>query len=419
MEILLFCLGIFGFFGAFLFLYKYPYYGLPFYYFCIFLKRLILPDVRVRETVAIQLMIITICCCIALLSYRKINLPVVKIPYFNNVILFITIISIVETIVGILHHYLFFSILIDIYKVVEIVIFFFFLKLIWRTKNHVKKSLKLLVFEMLILGMIEIFITERGGTGLNILMSIFPFLFAAGFYQKNRYYWINLMICLLIVLMSQTRTYMMGFALEILMVLLLCNGKNKNNIKIIGFCLLFTLGVLIFYYMTFIGNDYIKDLINRILELSEGFAAAGGYRVYEIQTAMNKFFESPIFGKGFGYSEYLFIQGMGYMEWGSFLHNVYIEILLKTGLFGCVLYGFGLISYISKCIKKLKLSKINHFSDNVVFCVGGLSGTVGWLFIYFAAPLSSYGVVFLPTIISFIYYYLSKSERDPEVVYAE
>ena len=118
--------------------------------------------------------------------------------------------------------------------------------------------------------------------------------------------------------------------------------------------------------------------------------------------AIKKFAESPLIGKGYGYVEYLYIELMGYFNWGDFMHNTYIEILAKTGIFGTLVYGLSMVKYLSRQLKYFW--RIGNQNKNCAgILVGGFAGTLSWLFIFFAAPLSSYGVIFIPGIIGMLY----------------
>ena len=92
------------------------------------------------------------------------------------------------------------------------------------------------------------------------------------------------------------------------------------------------------------------------------------------------------------------------------MHNSYVEILAKTGLFGACLYGGGLVAYLKAQSSLIKKNKQSKNMKATTYLIGGLAGTISCLLVYFAAPLSSFGYVFIPGMIGLIYARLSESE---------
>ena len=93
------------------------------------------------------------------------------------------------------------------------------------------------------------------------------------------------------------------------------------------------------------------------------------------------------------------------------MHNAYLEVLTKTGIVGVCVYGASLIGYTKRQYKEIRRSRKGKGKE-AGFLIGGLAGTFCWLFIYFAAPLSSYGYVFIPGIIGLLYSQLSKRKTE-------
>lgn len=413
-EYLIFSIGIIVGLCGFIFIGKKPYYAVGVYYAIMFGKRFILPGARVRETVAIEILAIVFlmgAVYVGILTNRKKVLPKISIPIMHNSILPIGAVVVVEGINGLLNGYGKFAILVDIFKVAEILIFYNFFRYVWRSTKALEKGLKFLIIEMCLFGIVEIFTTERGGVGINMTMSLFPIIFAWGFYKKKKYYWLISFCCFLIVFTSKTRTYLMGFILGIIIIFILAKGiyKKRNFL----YCMLgVAIGsIAVGGYIALGHGEYFLSLISRILELSEGFSKAGGYRIYEIRMAVKKFIESPLIGKGYGYVEYLYIELMGYFNWGDFMHNTYIEILAKTGIFGSLVYGLSMVKYLARQLKYF--SGVGNRNQNCAgILIGGFAGTISWLFIFFAAPLSSYGVIFIPGIIGMLYTKLWERELN-------
>lgn len=413
-EYFILAIGIIACLWIFIFVMKKPYYAVGVYYAIMFGKRLVLPDARVRETVIIEILAIAFLMGAVYFGIRvnrnKVS-PKISIPIMHNSVLPIGAVVIVECINGLLNGYGKFAILVDVFKVAEILIFYLFFSYVWRSTKALGKGLKFLIIEMCLFGIIEMFTTERGGIGINMAMSLFPIIFAWGFYKKKKYYWLINFCCFLIVFTSKTRTYLMGFILGMIIIFILAKGiyKQRNFL----YCLMGVMigSIAVGIYIALGHGEYFLSLISRILELSEGFSEAGGYRIYEIHMAIKKFLEAPLLGKGYGYVEYLYIERMGSFNWGDFMHNTYVEILAKTGIFGFLIYGVSVVKYLLRQIKYF--SRVGNKNPNCAgLLIGGCAGTLSWLFVFFAAPLSSYGVIFIPGIIAMLYTKLWERELN-------
>lgn len=399
----------------FSFLTKKPYYSLAVYYFVNFCRSTFLGWIQVRYQILLQLFVIFFCMFASFVSDRKQNQNrtikrKISVIEFENARLLVGIVLVFECTVGIIDGYSIFQIAVDAYKVLEIFVFYYFLRCTWRATWQIEKCIYIILGEMCIFGVIEAFTTERGSIAINIMMSFFPLVFAAGFYEKIKHYWLWIIMAIFVLLTSKTRTYMLGTIVGILIVLAHANGCNSKKIRTRGLFLLIFTVVLGEIYMTLFGNPYIDALFSRIMELGNGFEASGGYRIYEIDKAIEKFLESPLFGKGYGYLEYVYIELMGWFEWGDFMHNTYVEILAKTGLLGSFLYGIGLLSYLRNQRTYIRKSQYTDNNSATGMLIGGFAGTCCWLVTYFAAPLSSYGYVFLPGIVGLLYYNYYKIE---------
>ena len=387
-----------------------PYYCIPFYYFGIFVRRIMLPSLQVRYQVGIQIALIGLCLLIVKISEMtgKNTVKRININSINRGFHIIYVVCAVELLNGILHGYKFFQIMVDVYKPVEILIYYRLFTCSLRDSWTMDKCLSLLTTEMICFAVIELFITKRGGIGLNMAMSLFPIFFARGLYAKEKNYWIVGIISAITGLLSQTRTYMVGYVAGLSMIMLLSRGRNKGDVVVKGtFILLISAMIMGIYYST-THNEYLSSLFARIGALSQGFESTGQYRYSEIQKAFQKFKEAPIFGQGYGYLEYVYIELMGWFEWGDFMHNSYVEILAKSGLFGALLYGIGILRYYKFQYRQIKHNSDNEFVQGTL--VGGIGGTISWMIVYFAAPLSSYGYVFIPGFFALIYAGLN--ERD-------
>jgi len=391
-----------------------PHLSLTVYYAVNFVRRWLLPSVRVRVTVAIQLATIAFCLICSYLGYREkrgIQMHSISLPHMKEGFFFLGILSFFSCVNGYFSGYGFFQIMVDLYKTLEILVFYLFLSYTWRSPQDVENAFFWIMLEMFIFGGIELITTERGSTGLNIAMSFFPIFFAWGFYERKKHYWLIIVMSAVMLFFSKTRTYMMGGILAWSIVFVLTGGYYKKSILHTSFFLLLFGGLTIAAYVSATNDSIIEMILLRIAGLADGFESSGGYRLYEIRTALQKFQESPLFGKGFGYTEYLFIQDMGYYQWGDFIHNTYVEILAKTGIFGFLLYGLFSLRHLSVQWRSLQHSRKLGLSRVAAFLLGSFAASLSWFLIYAAAPLNTYGYVFLPGIVGMLYFRLSLAEQ--------
>ncbi len=407
--------------SLFLYMGRKSYYAINFYYFGRFLLRFFMHDAQVRYQVAASILLISFCLLAVYVVVRNFKFNSYNVPVLRSIIIVILAVVPIEVLWGYINGYQIFQIAVDIYKVLEIVIFFIFIKFTWQNKWEAEQSIKLLVLEMCVFGFVEIFTTQRGGTGLNMMMSVFPLYYAIGFVRKSKSFWWVCIIAIITVVLSQTRTYIIAMLVGLVIIGYIAHGAFKR-ITIQKTILIGVTSLLIFLILgLLLHSDAVNAVISRFTELfDKGFEEAGGYRIYEIQQALNKFSESPIFGQGYGYLEYLYIELMGYFNWGDFMHNSYVEILCKTGIYGSVIYGIGIILYVRRLYQLKIKSELFHDEMPAALLAGALGGTISWLIVYSAAPLSSYGYIFLPGIISLVYYslYCKESENIMEATSA-
>ena len=99
-----------------------------------------------------------------------------------------------------------------------------------------------------------------------------------------------------------------------------------------GICvILLTIYFVIEYVPAF---SVIEDRFNDLITLAtKGKSELTGdaHRLYYIETGIEEFLKSPIIGKGFCYSYFLF---------NTYTHNNYIELLLNNGLIGFITYYY-------------------------------------------------------------------------------
>ena len=350
---------------------------------------------RVRNNVAFQLVAITFIVVIVLLRKRgKLKL---KDLFFTRAIPLLIAFLIFYSIIGFLNDHALFQIAVDCYKYLEIVVYYVLFRLTWTNNYDLYRGLKIFAPTMIIMGIIEIFITSRGGVGLNLIMCLFPMIIMLAVHGYIKGLYPILFFSVLILTMCQTRTYIIGFFLGVLLSMFLLPSSKRN--KILNYTIL--LGFVGCLIVGLFGGGFLSQTLSRFAELSEGFAESGGYRIYDYMEALHQFTDSPLWGKGFGYLEFTYIEKMGWMYWGDFVHCLYLEILFKVGLFGVVVLIFDFGAFLRKLVQEMQYFKqCNDFIFAI--CCGGIVSFASWAFVYTFAPLSTMGSMFMGVLISSI-----------------
>lgn len=350
---------------------------------------------RVRNKVFFQLIVIAI--LLGILTIRRNGKIYLKDYLFGRIIPGLLLFLVFNIVIGVVLGNSKFQVFVDCYKYLEIIVYFVLLRMSWRNNAELIKGVKLLVFEMLVLGIIESFTSERGGIGLNLIVSLFPIAFLLSSYGYLRYNRTILTLSFLFVAMCQTRTYIVGFVLGFVsLIFFMPKQKRKsllNTTLVMGIVGIIIVGVF--------GSQFLNGTLSRFSELSQGLIKSGGYRIYDYKEAFDRFLESPIIGQGFGYLKLTYIELMGWIYWGDFVHNIYLEILFKVGLVGT---GFLLILF-GIYVKKTYCS-LGYFKEQNEFmfsiCCGSICALIAWLFIYSFAPLTTIGSMFMGPLISSI-----------------
>lgn len=301
------------------------------------------------------------------------------------------------SLVGVINGHGLFQIFIDCYKYLEIIVYYILLRASWENNDDILNGVRGLTWLMLCVGLAEIFLTARGGVGVNLIMSLFPMTLILSMYNLIPHRNMILALSFLIVASCQTRTYIVGFALGFIMLLfLLPQRRRKEILHITGLFLIVAITAVVLFDGKFLGNT-----LARFMELSSGFEESGGYRIYDYIEAFNRFLEHPIIGHGFGYLKRTFVPKMGWMNWGDFVHCLYLEILFKVGVCGVaclLLLLYRLIGQIWRGLQKTKGKNSFVFA----ICAGGICSFLAWAFTYAFAPLTTMGSMFLGPLIACI-----------------
>lgn len=287
------------------------------------------------------------------------------------------------------------QVLLDSYKYLEIFMFFVLMRVSFYNNSELFAGLKMMVILMLVLGIIEPFYRERGGVGLNMIMSLFPmavFMAVKGYFKN---YSLIIAISMFAVFVCQTRTYIVAFMMAFLYMMTLLSSKERR--RVIIFTVLMAFAALL--VIVLMDNSIFEATLSRFLELSSGFKVSGGYRVYDYKEALNRFIDHPIIGWGLGYLKPTYIELMGWMNWGDFVHCLYLEILFKTGITGIIYLMFISIRFISR-INRYRLYYKNRNTFMYSMCAGSITAFAAWALTYTFAPLSTIGPMFLAPLIA-------------------
>lgn len=350
---------------------------------------------RVRNSVIFQLLVITVLLIVIVVRNRG-KLKIGDELFFGFIPLLIAYLAF-YSLIGVLNEHEIFQIFIDCYKYLEIMVYYVLFRVSWENNSDVFRGIKAFTGLMLCLGIIEIFITSRGGVGLNLIMSLFPMVLTFSLYDYLSNSKIILLVSFLVVTTCQTRTYIVGFLLGFFMLLLLLPSQKRE--PLLSFTVL--VGIVAVIAVGIFGGQLIGKTLERFAELSEGFEESGGYRIYDYMEAFRRFLDHPVLGNGFGYLKKTFILKMGWIEWGDFVHCLYLEILFKSGISGalCLLVIFE--KFIVRIWENLEWFREQ---DDFMFsiCCGAFCSFIAWLFTYTFAPLTTIGSMFFGPLVASI-----------------
>lgn len=351
---------------------------------------------RVRNSVMFQLLVIT--ALLVVIIVRNHGKLKIGDKLFFRFIPALIIYLVFYSVVGVLNGHAIFQIFIDCYKYLEIVVYYVLFRVSWENNNNVFRGIKAFTVLMLCLGIVEMFITTRGGVGLNLIMCLFPMVLTLSLYNYVPCSKIILLASFLIVASCQTRTYIVGFVLGFITLLLLLPSKKRE--PLLSFTLL--VGIIAVIAIGIFGGQLIGKTLERFAELSEGFEESGGYRIYDYMEAFHRFLDHPVLGNGFGYLKKTFILKMGWIEWGDFVHCLYLEILFKVGISGVLYLLVVFKKFMVGIWENLKCFKEqNDFMFSI--CCGAFCSFIAWLFTYTFAPLTTIGSMsFGPLIASIV-----------------
>lgn len=299
---------------------------------------------------------------------------------------------------GVIHGNALTQVFIDAYKYLEIPVLFALFRFCWRTSAQIDGGIRAFTATMLALGVVEIFITTRGGVGLNLIVSFLPIVLTLGLAGRFRSYLACLIPALLVVALCETRTYIMCVVAGLLLVYLA--ARPGNRFALVNALLI--MAVAGAGALALMPDSGLGETVGRFMELSGGFEEAGGYRAAELAVAVRFILQAPVFGWGLGFMRTVFIDQMGTIAWGDFVHNFYVENLLKNGIVGTT-FLLALAALFLRLIRGAAASVGGPEGERVRLIMrGGFIATASWALIYAFAPLTTAGSVFVGAIVAYI-----------------
>ncbi len=363
------------------------YYPACFFIIKFFAARLINFD-RTRNNVAFQLAIIAL--IFIIISFKRSGKIIIRKNAFYKSCEFILVFVTFFVIIGLIYGHQWFQVFIDAYKYIEILVYYLLFMLCWDNNKELLNGLKAICYTMLTLGILEIFLTSRGGIGLNLIMGFFPIILLLSIQGYIRHCKFIFVISIMVVVLCQTRTYIISFLFGLILLILLTPTNVRDKVILYSI----SLGLIGIVAISLFGSNLLDATLSRFLQLAAGFEESGGYRIDEYKVALQKFLMHPLIGNGFGYLEYTFINKLGFVKWGDFIHCLYIEVLFKTGILGFTSIVFIVKKFVSKIVNAMSKFK---GTDKFMFavCCGGVCSFATWALTYAFAPLTTYGSMFV------------------------
>lgn len=185
-------------------------------------------------------------------------------------------------------------------------------------------------------------------------------------------------------ILTQSRGYWLAFILSIVIFLFYTDSRSRYR-ALLTTSILFVIGI--FVAVTF----YYDALLTVIEGLKYRFSLTGGSkmdpslleRVYESQTVWELIQKNPFAGYGLGYtySRYKYIYG--YWEPLSYVHNGYLAIWLKAGLFGLIA-ALSYLFYIARTGFRLFKNADNDFARILGIII--LCQVIGMMLVNITSP---------------------------------
>lgn len=249
----------------------------------------------------------------------------------------------------------------DLLQFLELALFFFLTLFIFRTREQINRLWMALVTFAFISATLSLLTYLRqdpitkaiaaGGVRERLMTNVVaftPFLLAMIIarlvFLKSTFsglkLWLLGVLFLVVLLFSFTRSYWLG--LVVALVFIFSNLKRPLKGKLLRTVFLFFLIiVLAIFFVQFLFGGSITSLLSLMSERLEAFRDPRDYvyyRFYEMMAALPQCLRSPLWGTGLG-GEYLApSQVRGEWEVKHYIHNNYVQIMLRTGFLGLVIF---------------------------------------------------------------------------------
>ena len=157
------------------------------------------------------------------------------------------------------------------------------------------------------------------------------------FKNKKISYFIILALIMLSVVMTQSRTTLVGLVVCIIVFILFSKANLKFKTSIV-----FSIPIIVFLLYNYLNLDYIKYGVQYLVE---GNNDSVNVRLDTFQIAKEAFLKSPWLGTGPSKDEF-----------GSTLDSEYILIFMRYGLIGCLVFSLFIISLLWVGFKNISRS---------------------------------------------------------------
>src|SRR5699024_4797033 len=190
---------------------------------------------------------------------------------------------------------------------------------------------------------------------MNLALAAFSHLFILKmekntFKVKKLIYMLSMLLFIIVIVFTGSRKALFIFVFSIGLFSLLYKDKNKFTKQ--GFIGL----VLILVGYISLNNPFLYNVLgSRIEGLFASFTDDGkvdertSRRMHIVNSGLNIFKEKPLFGYGIDSFRQLYFNYVGDYRYS---HNNYVELLVSVGVFGTVIYYFGLLSVLKKSFNK-------------------------------------------------------------------
>ncbi len=218
--------------------------------------------------------------------------------------------------------------------------------------------------------------SSANGTANSLLITII-FLFFVYFnsvkFRDKSIYSILLLICVFSLFLTKSRLCWLAFIFFIILstILLLIFTKRRLNALLITGALFCFLSIILIY------SDFFNDIatIGRWDRDKYYIGNSGNLRLLRWELVIPAIYDKYIIGYGLGSSKSilgLYATGVFSNVYSS-MHNLYLTILVDTGLVGLILFLFSVIIAIRNFIKLIILSDFDEKVSYIILFSGFLS----------------------------------------------